>query len=337
MLLESADTLYNLNVLGFFHLDAGDRINGSDGGSRPAINEGLQEARLVGHFSSQLGQRVSAFMEVELTAAEDDNTLHVERIMLKYDLDNYSQISVGRFHAPVGFWNQYYHHGRWLQTTIDRPLQTEFGGTFLPGHYWGGMYERHFSAGTHNIVLDVGYGAGRDASIEAPALNGPVRSDQGFMLQINVMPARHLGWGAGGSLWLGDLQADGRNVEERIMTGHVTFHSDSAALLSEIAVVQHDYPDSRGVADNYAAYVEYSRKLPGSAARVTPYVRYDYSDIDEVDAVFSALRSRDRQSLGARYELTDFSAIKLEVRRDHFRVGGQSARSVQTQYSAVFW
>lgn len=54
--------------------------------------------------------------------------LEIERVLVKYDIDNNSQISVGRFQAPVGYWNQFYHHDRWLQLSKDRPLQTEFGG-----------------------------------------------------------------------------------------------------------------------------------------------------------------------------------------------------------------
>ena len=76
-LLESEDTLYNLNLLTFFHIDFADQISGEDQPGAPQQVQGFEEARLVGHFSSQLGTRWSAFMEVEGTATRDNSTLRV--------------------------------------------------------------------------------------------------------------------------------------------------------------------------------------------------------------------------------------------------------------------
>ena len=75
----------------------------------------------------------------------------------------------------------------------------------------------------------------------------------------------------------------------------------------------------------------------GKLAQLRPYGRVDYTDIDEDDAVFAGLQSRTRVSLGARYDVTPNSALKLEWRRDRFRDSGEAANSVQAQFAMILW
>ncbi len=349
-LLESEDTLYNLNLLGFFHIDFGDQLSADDSG--PDIERGFQEARLIGHFSSQLGPRLSAFMEVEATATNSDSTVKMERVVVKYDIDNNSQFSVGRFHSTVGYWNQYYHHGRWLQVTKDRPVQTEFGHAFLPAHHWGAMYERSFRRGDRIIELDLSAGAGRDEDIVLPEMghhgggsfrhgghqgNGPrLRSNWAVMSQVNIVPSDRRGFAFGGSFWAADLEGNGDEYDELIITGHINYTDDTSALLGEVAWVQHDADRGGGSADSLAGYLEYNFHL-GGRADLRPYGRVDYADVDEDDPVFAGLESRTRISLGARYDITPSTAFKFELRRDRFLDSGESANSVQAQLAMIFW
>lgn len=334
---ESEDTLYNLSLIGFFHIDVADFDVDPVADAGLPIDEGFQSARAIAHFSSRLGQRFSAFLEAELSALEDEFKLEVERIVVKYDIDDNSQISLGRFHAPVGFWNQSYHHGRWLQVSKDRPLQTEFGGTFLPGHYWGGMYERRFSTPSRTINLDIGLGAGRDTAFAVPGFASTIDSDRAFMAQINVVPAGRKGLTFGGSLWIGNLYAEGLpDVDERVLTAHVNYVWTSDEILAEVSVVQHDYADALGKTNNYGSYLQYSRRLAARQGRFQPYFRVDYLDMDAADFVYSGLRSSDRETLGLRYDVSNTGAIKLEVRHDNFRDSDQSVNSIQVQYSSYF-
>ncbi|MEZ5441320.1 MAG: hypothetical protein R3F15_07515 [Lysobacterales bacterium] len=355
-LWESEDTLYNLNFLGFFHLNGAARF-GDDDERDPAIVTGFQEARLIGHFSSRLGSRFSAFMEVEATHTDDDTRGRMERLILKYDINNASQFSVGRFHAPVGYWNQYYHHGRWLQVSKDRPLQTEFGGAFLPAHYWGAMYERNIPMGERIIELDLGAGAGRDEDVAAPSFDEVavakrlslakhgghaegtevLESNWSVMGQVNVVPASRRGLAWGGSFWYADLDGDGLKVKERIVTMHLNYIGESSALLGEIAHSQHERPSGGGHTDSTAGYLEYNFLLDSVSPRLRPYGRVEMSDIDDEDVAYSSVNSRSRLSLGARFDVTPSSALKFEVRRDRLRDGGPSTNTLQAQYAVIFW
>jgi hypothetical protein len=52
--------------------------------------------------------------------------------------------------------------------------------------------------------------------------------------------------------------------------------------------------------------------------------------------VFSGLQSKQRQTLGIRYDVTDNSAIKFEVRHDDLKDDDLSIESIHGQFSAFF-
>lgn len=45
----------------------------------------------------------------------------VERVIIRYDLNDYFRVSFGRYHTLINYWNTAFHHGEWLQTSISRP------------------------------------------------------------------------------------------------------------------------------------------------------------------------------------------------------------------------
>ena len=337
-LLESENTLYNLNLIGFAHLDLAEFDDAPPATSGITLDEGFQEARLALHLSSRLGQRFSAFLEAEVTADEDDVGLEVERVIVKYDIDNVSQFSVGRYHAPIGYWNQHYHHGRWLQISKNRPVQSEFGLGFLPGHFWGAMYERRFALKTATIELDLGIGE-RTESFLIPDFAGPVTisGEEAVMAQINVTPASNTNLTFGGSLWVGDLEGPGNlSIEEQVLTAHVNYKMGLGEFVGEVSAVKHDFSDARGSFDSYGGYLQYSYHLQQWAGRMQPFVRLDYPNIDSEDLIFSSLQSHDRQTLGMRIEVSERSAIKVEARHDKYPDTGQSVNSLHGQFATYF-
>lgn len=63
----------------------------------------------------------------------------VERIVIRYSVNNLLNLSTGKFHTPFGYWNSAYHHGALIQPTIQRPniIRFEDEGGFLPVHQVG--------------------------------------------------------------------------------------------------------------------------------------------------------------------------------------------------------
>jgi hypothetical protein len=85
--------------------------------------------------------KISGFSgELSLTARSDAGTgtppatgfnAEVERLIIRYDFNDYFKVSFGRYHTPINYWNTAFHHGQWLQTTASRPETTQFGGSFI--------------------------------------------------------------------------------------------------------------------------------------------------------------------------------------------------------------
>lgn len=63
---------------------------------------------------------------------EDNFT--VERIRVRYELNEDTWVSAGKMHTPVNYWNDNYHHGRLFFPTINRPLSFN---RFIPIHEAG--------------------------------------------------------------------------------------------------------------------------------------------------------------------------------------------------------
>jgi hypothetical protein len=149
---EEAQPVYPaLKIAGFadFNFSASN-LHGPSGGFSPqtllGAHSGFDEGQFVLHMSSALSPKVSVFGELSLTARTDAGAgappapgfnAEVERVIIRYDRNDYFRVSFGRYHTPINYWNTAFHHGQWLQTTISRPEMTQFGGSFIPVHFWG--------------------------------------------------------------------------------------------------------------------------------------------------------------------------------------------------------
>src|SRR2546428_922659 len=122
---------------------------------------GFNLGQLVFHLASPLSKKVGYFGELSFTARPTGSDVQVERTIIRYDYNDYFKISFGRYHTPIGYWNTAYHHGAWLQTTIDRPELVKVGGAFIPVHFVGFLAEGHIPSGGAGLSYSVGAGNGR--------------------------------------------------------------------------------------------------------------------------------------------------------------------------------
>jgi hypothetical protein len=98
----------------------------------------------LGEFDLFLNSRLSStisFLGEVVLAADASNFwgLDVERAQITYKPSEYFQISGGRIHTAIGFYNTTFHHGAWFQTTTGRPYMYYFedSGGILPVHIVG--------------------------------------------------------------------------------------------------------------------------------------------------------------------------------------------------------
>ena len=91
-------------------------------------------------ITNRLSNKLSILGEV-IMEADTHNAIEVdlERLFFQYAANDYFNLSVGRYHTGIGFYNTAFHHSTWLQSTVDRPFlfQFEDTGGILPIHNVG--------------------------------------------------------------------------------------------------------------------------------------------------------------------------------------------------------
>lgn len=147
-----------------------------------------------------LGFQVAAHLAAGLTgrtefALEFDNNttvIDLERAYLEYRTPHWL-ITAGRTHAELGYWNNAFHHGRWLQLTIDRPrvLRFEDEGGMLPVHQVGVTLAYGPKRGDAGVELAVGVGNGHGRVLETIQTNGDNNNAKSVLVRLGTVGLFH--------------------------------------------------------------------------------------------------------------------------------------------------
>jgi len=150
---------YSLNLFG----DVGGGVEGGpDIDTKPTF--GLGGLDLL--FSGDLDNAIKLTAESAIEFDENNQVgIDLERMHLRWTMGGF-WLEAGRSHTDLGYWNLAYHHGRWLQPTIERPRAVRFedDGGILPVH-WVGLqagYKAQFGpdvAWTTSVAIGNGRGA----------------------------------------------------------------------------------------------------------------------------------------------------------------------------------
>jgi hypothetical protein len=285
---------------------------------------GFNEGQFVLHLASALSPRVNFFGELSFTPRTDAGTgspaatgynAEVERIILRFDQSDRFKASFGRYHTPINWWNTAYHHGAWLQTTISRPEMTQFGGRFIPVHFVGGLVEGSVPAGGWNVNYQAGIGNGRGNVISRGGDAGDNNARPAYVLNVFTKPDRAFGLQAGGSLYLDRVSVPGRpEFSERIVAAHAVWQQGDPEVIAEIAHVRHERVGGGPTSGNVAYYLQTAYRLPSFNKVWKPYYRFEHINIDAADQVFTGVMNLDSSTLGVRYDLSTYAAIKTEAR-----------------------
>lgn len=285
---------------------------------------GFSEGQLALHLASALSPRVTFFGEISFSPRTDAGTnappvtgfnTEVERLILRFDQSDRLKVSFGRYHTPINWWNTAYHHGQWLQTTISRPEMIQFGGRLLPVHFIGGLVEGSVPAGGWNLNYKAGVGNGRATVISRGGDAGDSNDSRAFVANAFAKPDRVFGLEFGGSMYADTVTlANSREFGERIVSGYVVWHKEDPEILAEFAGVRHRESGSTAVTWSRGSYVQVAYRLPWMNALAKPYYRFEYIDIDATDAMFDGVLNQKSSTLGVRYDLSLYAAMKFEYR-----------------------
>ncbi len=294
---------------------------------KPGSHSGFNEGQFVLHLNSALSSKVSFFGELSLSARTDAGTgtppatgfnVEVERSIIQFQENDYFKVSFGRYHTPINYWNETFHHGQWLQTSISRPEMVQFGGSFLPIHFVGALVEGAAPAGGMNVNYNFGLGNGRSGVISKAGDWGDINNNRAWLVNLFSRPSKLYGLQFGGSVYrdlitpVGPLA--GTAFHEWIESAHVVWSKENPEVIAEFSNVSHEQAGGSLKSNSQAWYVQTAYRLPAAARLWKPYYRFEYIHIPGSDKLFKAVPSLAGSTVGVRYDISSFAALKFEWR-----------------------
>lgn len=249
--------------------------------------------------------------------------------IVRWDYNDHLKISAGRYHTPINYWNTAFHHGLWLQTTIDRPDMIVGGGTFQPVHFVGLLAEGLVSSAKAGIGYNVGLGNGRGAILSRAGDAGDVNTNRAWVAKLYSRPAAVTGLEFGGAVYHDLITIAGASAyPELISSAYVALTRERPEIIAEFAHVRHHDQAADVDYNSRAFYVQAAYRL-SPRPKWKPYARFERLTADPGEPVFGELHTT-IGTLGVRYELTDVAALKTEYRQtkraDQPRVNGLFAQ-----------
>jgi hypothetical protein len=272
-------------------------------------------------LTSELAPNLSLITEVSLETPEDADSqiAEVERLQLRWAPLDAVNLSVGRMHTLLGYWNQAFHHGTWLQTTVFRPeiyRWEDDGGGLLPVHEVGVRFGGAVSGGPLRLEYSASLTNGRGQTPEEVVTLQDRNGSKALGAWLGLSPIAAPGLQLGGSAVFDTIPAgpDGARyhaaLRERILGGFLVFHSPRFEMLAEAFSIRHEDEASGSSWTTTGLYAQ----AAFSAGHVKPYYRFDYVDRSEDDPFFRpAMPGVEKHTMGLRVDPWSRLAVKLEL------------------------
>ena len=283
--------------------------------------------------TSDVSEKFRFLSEIVFEAAPDNAVgVDVERLLLQYSPNDYFNLSAGRYHTAIGYYNTAYHHSTWLQTATGRPFLFEFEdkGGILPIHNVGvsatGLIPSR-SLGLH-YVAEVGNGRASSSSL-AEAVQNLVdeNNHKAFNLALFVRPEKVRGLQVGFSGYRDVLAPlNQTRIGETILDAYGVIVRPNFEWLNEALVIRHAPQGASRVFQTPGFYSQVSKRF-GS---YRPYFRYQYVNAPENEPIFgpvygTSVGLRHGPSAGLRYDASESVALKFQY--DYTRLRNQQAIS----------
>jgi hypothetical protein len=249
------------------------------------------------------------------TSSPNTFSVDVERYLLQYSHNDYFNVSAGRGHTAIGYYNTAYHHSSWLQTTTGRPFiyQFEDRGGILPIHTVGVTVSGQVPSGSLGLhyVAEVGNGrASRTPLNEEPVQNEiDDQNHKAYNLAVFARPEAVSGLQAGFSFYR-DLLAPANlpRVNESILAAHAVLIRPRYEWLNEALLDRHTLKGTPMTFNTPAFYSQVSRQF----GAYRPYLRYQYVNVSNREPIFPDVALRHGPSAGLRFDASESVALKFQ-------------------------
>jgi hypothetical protein len=270
----------------------------------------------------QLTDRARVLSETLIEGGgNDDVGLDQERLWFSYSFGDPFTVLLGLNHTLVSRWNRQYHHGRWLETSIERPFLARFedDAGILPMHYQGLEVGGHAEFGLGRVEYAAIVSNGR----------GPVPDDRQRIADGNEPKSYEANVGFSPSAWEGLTVGATARVEqippdpldparaapldETIASLFAEWSGGGWSLIAEFASVDDEDQTSGADFTHNTGYVQ----VAWSLGDWTPYLRYDTRNMDLGDPFYAPVGAdldQWEQTIGLRCELGENAAVKVELR-----------------------
>ena len=277
------------------------------------------------------------FSEVSLTAHDNQYSIEIERLIVKYDFSSRNTLSAGRYHTPIGYWNTAFHHGAWLQTTIGRPESVKFGSQLVPIHFVGLQFEGQFPGAHSGLGYNVGIGNGRHANIARAGDNGDINGNRAWVASVFYKPTSIRGLNAGIGAYSDRVSPPASpEFDEKIYSAYFALERETPEFIAEYIHSDHELtvgPGPSGGADSL--YAQFAYRLRGNLQRFKPYVRAERVDVDADDPLLAPLNLDYKGvTAGVRFDVRPYASLKFEYRNEEFANMGRD-NSILVQLSVV--
>jgi len=315
-----------------------------DVGYRGSTEKYTADSFVQGQFDLYAMQRIDpktkAFFELVVEADEHNNYgVDLERMYISRDITDNFNISLGRFHTPIGYWNTAYHHGALIQDTVLRPtfLNFEDGqGAILPTHLIGAMGMGTFNSpiGAFSYGLMVGNSLSintngfRSAGYLGTSLDVPNVADlsdqkafggrviwrpESMPLEIGTFVLHDPVVESGGAADAAVPQVGSELIAMTVYGGHFRYATPRFDVLGETYnFVNDDKLGHTGTHDAAAYFIQFGYRVTDAVKLI-----YRLEDVDFVtaDPYFQYLATPEgsRHVVDLRYDIDDTNALKFEV------------------------
>lgn len=284
--------------------------------------------------TASLNERVSVLAEIVLEAsgANTQVVTDLERLQLTFRADDALQLSAGRYHTGIGFYNTAFHHGSFFETPIGRPRIFDFEdeGGVLPVHEVGlsarGVVPKTASAVRYLAEVGNGRTWTRVADDEGHDQNGAKSTNVG----VSLRPEQWGGLELGASFYRDQVRDGTTDVRLRIAAAYAVYRTTAAEVLAEWLRLSHRTAAGRSTTSD-GGYFQASRAW----GKTRPYYRFDRLAIDPLAPFIGGFGSSRNHIFGVRFDPAMWIGLKAQYERAN-EAGVSGIDAVRTQLVFVF-
>jgi hypothetical protein len=148
----------------------------------------------------------------------------------------------------------------------------------------------------------------------APGTRATTTTSCRILANFISKPDRVYGLEFGGSFLADTISSTGGvKVPEQIVSAHVAYSKETPEFIAETASVRHDVPGV-GLLWSHAYYIQGAYRLPWDGRKWKPYYRFEHIGIPAGDIAFATVPQLDGSTIGLRYDIALYAALKVEYR-----------------------